>query len=152
MKEGAAPRVMSRTPHRRSVRYEVLEHTADVGLKAYGGSLEEIFASAARGMFALMTDIATVRPTGEVQVAVTAPDRESLLVDWLTELLFVHERDGVFLAEFEVAIENHRLEATVRGEEIDPDRHPLDTEIKAVTYHMIEVNPEAGYAVVIFDI
>ncbi len=134
------------------VRYEVLEHTADVGLKAYGDTVEELFANAALGMFALMTDIRRVRPTGEVHVTVTSQDLESLMVDWLTELVLVHEVENVFLCEFEVALEGLSLEATARGEVVDPSRHPLNTAIKAVTYHMIEVAPEKGYAVVIFDI
>lgn len=136
----------------RGVKYEVVEHTADVGLRAYGRTLEEIFAHAALGMFDLMTDPATVEPRGEVEVRAASDDLESLLVDWLTELLFVHERDHVFLSAFDVRIDGFALEAAVRGEEIDPDRHPLETEVKAVTYHMIEVNVEEGYAFVIFDI
>lgn len=143
---------MSACLYRRSVRFEVLEHTADVGLKAYGDSVEELFANAAVGMFALMTEIDDVRPTGEVQVRVTSSDLESLLVDWLTELLVVHELENVFLCEFDVAIRDLTLEATARGEAVDPSRHALNTAIKAVTYHMIQVLPEEGYAVVIFDI
>lgn len=137
---------------RPSVRYEVLEHTADVGLRAYGDTAEEIFANAALGMFALMTDIDRVRPTGEEHVRVASQDPESLMVDWLTELVLVHEVENVFLCAFDVTLEALSLEATVRGETVDPSRHPLNTAIKAVTYHMIEVKPEEGYAVVIFDI
>lgn len=134
------------------MRYEVLEHTADVGVKAYGDRVETIFANAAWGMFDLMTDATTVEPRGEVKVRVESQDLESLLVDWLTELLFIHETEEVYLSEFTVAIEDLLLEATVRGETIDPDRHPAELLVKAVTYHMIEVNPQEGYAVVIFDI
>jgi SHS2 domain-containing protein len=134
------------------VKYEFLEHTADVGLKAYGSTLEEIFENAALGMFDLMTDVSLVRSTGEVEVRVQSQDLESLMVDWLTELLCVHELENVFLSEFDLVIEGLSLEAKVRGEAVDPSRHPLETLIKAVTYHMIEVNPKEGYAIVIFDI
>lgn len=143
---------MSGLLHRCPVRYEVLEHTADIGLKAYGEGVDTIFANAAWGMFDLMTDVSAVAPRGEVTVRVTSSDLEGLLVDWLTELLYVHETEGVYLSDFTVAIRDLALEATVRGEAIDPERHPAELVVKAVTYHMIEVKPKEGYAVVIFDI
>lgn len=134
------------------VRYEFLEHTADVGLKAFGATIEEIFANAALGMFDLMTDVDKVEPRGEIEVLVDSQDTESLLVDWLTELLYVHEMENVYLCEFDVSIKELSLRGSVRGEVVDPSKHPAETLVKAVTYHMIEVKPEEGYAVVIFDI
>ncbi len=129
-----------------------MEHTADVGLKAYGHTLDEIFGNAALGMFDLMTDVNTVQPLGEVEVFVESQDLESLLVDWLTELLYVHEIENVFLSDFDVAVRGLSLRATAKGETMDSSKHPMDLAIKAVTYHMIEVNVKEGYAVVIFDI
>ncbi|MFQ5907355.1 MAG: archease [Thermoplasmata archaeon] len=137
---------------KRDVRYEILGHTADVGIKAYGDGVNEIFENAALGMFDLMTDLSLVRPVGEVKVEVQAHDLGSLLVDWLSELLVLHEVDHAFFAEFGVAIEGLALEGTARGEEVDPGRHRMEAQVKAVTYHKLEVNPEEGYAVVIFDI
>ncbi|MFQ6012771.1 MAG: archease [Thermoplasmata archaeon] len=134
------------------MRYEVLEHTADVGIKAYGDGVNEIFENAALGMFDLMTDVSRVRPVGEVHVEVEAHDLGSLLVDWLSELLFLHDTDDVFFSEFDVTVEDVALRAEARGEDADPARHPHEGLVKAVTYHMLEVNPEEGYAVVIFDI
>ncbi len=134
------------------VKYEFLEHTADVGLKAFGATIEEIFSNAALGMFDLMTDVDRVEPRGEIEVLVDSHDTESLLVDWLTELLYVHEMENVYLCEFDVRIEGPSLRGSVRGEVVDPSKHPAEVLVKAVTYHQIEVNPEEGYAVVIFDI
>ncbi|MFQ5919827.1 MAG: archease [Thermoplasmata archaeon] len=134
------------------MRYEVIEHTADTGITAYGKDTNEIFENAAYGMFDLMTDVRRVRPVGEVRVEVTAHDLGSLLVDWLSELLFIHEAENVFFAEFDVEVQDHRMTARVRGEDVDPGRHRLQAQVKAVTYHMLEVNPEEGYATVIFDI
>ncbi|MEE9592370.1 MAG: archease [Thermoplasmata archaeon] len=136
----------------RDVRYEVIEHTADVGIKAYGDGVNEIFENAALGMFDLMTDVTLVRPVGEVKVEVQAHDLGALLVDWLSELLFLHEVDHAFFAEFVVAVDGLALQGTARGEEVDPGRHRLEAQVKAVTYHKLEVNPEEGYATVIFDI
>ncbi len=134
------------------MRYEVIEHTADVGIKAYGDGVNEIFENAALGMFDLMTDVTLVRPVGEVKVEVQAHDLGALLVDWLSELLFLHEVDHAFFAEFVVAVDGLALQGTARGEEVDPGRHRLEAQVKAVTYHKLEVNPEEGYATVIFDI
>jgi SHS2 domain-containing protein len=134
------------------VRYEVVEHTADTGITAYGKDTNEIFENAAYGMFDLMTDVRRVRLVGEVRLEVEAHDLGSLLVDWLSELLFIHEAENVFFAEFDVELDDLTLTGRARGEEVDPERHRLQTQIKAVTYHMLEVNPEEGYATVILDI
>ncbi len=93
------------------MRYKVFDHTADTGITAYGASADEIFENAAYGMFDLMTDVDRVRPVGEVQVKAEAHDLGSLMVDWLSELLFIHEVENVFFAEFDVAIEGFRLTA-----------------------------------------
>lgn len=132
-------------------RYEVLDHTADIGIRAYGGTLPEIFSSAAAGMFSLITE-SEVSGTGELAIELEADDVEQLLVDWLSELLFAFDSKGLLFSGFEVDIEGRALHARVRGESYDPERHRLEREIKAVTYHMLEVNLEKGYAQVIFDI
>jgi SHS2 domain-containing protein len=134
------------------VRYEEIDHTADVGIRAYGASLEELFAAAAAGMFSLIADPLKVRPVGEVEVRVAGRDPEGLLVNWLQELLFVHETQRLLLCEFDVRIERLSLVGTARGEAIDKARHELRLAIKAVTYHRLSIDPEAGMAQVIFDI
>jgi len=134
------------------MKYEVIDHTADVAIKAYGKDLNEIFENAALGMFDLITDASSVRAVGEYEISLNSLDLESLMVDWLSELLFLHETQNLLLSDFEVNIEDTRLKARVRGEAIDLKRHPLNIAIKAVTYHMIEVNEKEGYAFVLFDI
>ncbi|MGQ0797703.1 MAG: archease [Methanobacteriota archaeon] len=134
------------------MRYEELDHTADVGIRAHGASLGELFAAAAAGMFSLVTDLRKVRAVGEVEVRVTADDLEALLVRWLSELLFLHETQRLLLKEFDVRINGTSLEALARGEAIDKARHDLKLNIKAVTYHRLRIDPKAGVAEVIFDI
>jgi SHS2 domain-containing protein len=134
------------------VRYEELDHTADVGIRAYGGRLEELFASAAAGMFSLIANLRTVRAVGEVEVRVSADDLEALMVRWLSELLFLHETQRLLLKAFDVHLDGLTLTARVRGEAIDKKRHELKLNIKAVTYHGLRVDPKAGVAEVIFDI
>jgi SHS2 domain-containing protein len=132
--------------------YEVLEHTAETGIAAYGRDLPEIFANAARGMFALMTEPSAVRPVGEYEVRLEASDLEALMVDWLTQLLFLHETEEVYFCEFDVEVSDHRLRAKVRGEKVDSKRHRPKLAVKAVTYHQLEVRPEEGFAKVILDV
>jgi SHS2 domain-containing protein len=138
------------------MKFEVLEHTADIGIKSYGGSLKELFENAATGMFSLMIDPDVVKSTGEFEISLTADDEQMLLVDWLTELLYIHEVYGVLLNEFDIKVQKGddgmELAGVVRGEAIDDGRHHLKTMIKAVTYHMLEIDLKEGYLVVIFDI
>lgn len=134
------------------MRYEELDHTADVGIRAHGTSLDELFAAAAAGMFSLVADLRKVRAVGEVEVRVKADDLEALMVRWLSELLFLHETQRLLLKEFDVRIDGTSLEARARGETIDKKRHELKLNIKAVTYHRLRIDRKAGLAEVIFDI
>ena len=135
--------------------FEILEHTADVGIVAHGGSLEETFANAAAGMFALMADPDGVRPLEERRIDVEGRDHEGLLVRWLTELLYYLDAEEMLFSRFVVEeISGRRLRARAWGERIDRERHRLHFGVKAVTRHMLEVRPEdGGYrAQVLFDI
>lgn len=134
------------------MRYEELDHTADVGIRAHGATLDELFAAAAAGMFSLVADLRKVRAVGEVEVRVKADDLEALMVRWLSELLFLHETQRLLLKEFDVRIDGTSLDARARGETIDKKRHELKLNIKAVTYHRLRVDRKAGLAEVIFDI
>lgn len=134
------------------MRYEETEHTADVGIRAYGKSLAELFAHAAEGMFSLIADLEKVKPRGEVEIRLSADDLPTLMVRWLTELLYLHETQRLLLRSFDVRIEGTSLRATARGEAIDKSRHELKLVVKAVTYHRLRVDPEAGIAEIIFDI
>jgi SHS2 domain-containing protein len=135
--------------------FEILEHTADVGIVAHGASLEETFANAATGMFAIMADLDGVRPLEERRIDVEARDREGLLVRWLTELLYYLDAEEMLFSRFVVEeIGNRHLRARVWGERIDRERHQLHFGVKAVTRHMLEISTEdGGYrAQVLFDI
>ncbi|MFQ5910381.1 MAG: archease [Thermoplasmata archaeon] len=133
-------------------KFELIGHTADVAVKSYGKDLNEIFANAALGMFNVMTDTSTVERVGEYKVEVESADLESLMVDWLSELLYLFDTQEVFLSGFDLDIEDHKLKASVRGEKLDRERHPLKSDVKAATYHMLEINEEEGFAIVLLDI
>lgn len=133
-------------------RYEQFEHTADVGITAYGKSMDELFANAAAGMFSLITDLRNVRQVGEYSIKLKADTPEELMVSWLSELLYLHETQKLLFKSFKVKVVKDNLEAKVKGEEINRNRHRLHMMVKAVTFHMIEVNPKKGFMRVIFDI
>lgn len=133
-------------------RFEELDHTADCGIRAYGATLDELFANVAAGMFSLITDLEMVKPVGEYEVRVRSKDLKALLFDFLSELLFVHETQRLLLSEFNVKVEKLAVDARVRGEPIDRTRHPLHLNLKAVTYHEMIVDLDGGVAQVIFDI
>ena len=133
-------------------RFEEIDHTADVAIKANGGSRKALFENAAAGMFGLITELRTVRPRGELVVRATGEDLGPLMVHWLQELLYAYDAQEFLFSRFDVAVRGLTLKATVRGEAIDKSRHPLKLNLKAITYHNLIVDPRAGYATVVFDI
>lgn len=135
--------------------YEVIEHTADVGIVARGGDLAELFANAGLGMLSLMVDLEGVQPKNERRIEVRARDREGLLVRWLTELLFFLDAEEMVFRRLEIEeLSDTHLRARALGERIDRERHRLHFGVKAVTRHMLEIAPEnGGYrATILFDI
>ena len=125
--------------------YEPFDHTADIGLLVRGRTLEELFENAAAGLFDLMIGLDRVRPREERTVEVAAADEEELLVNWLNELLYLFEVEGLALRGFQVRrFSPTRLEAAVRGEAFDPERHPIAAEIKAATYHQLRLEQVDG--------
>ena len=122
-------------------RFEILEHTADVGIEASGDSCEEAFAAAAEGLAILLG--AWSLGEGEPRdVLVEAPDREALLVAWLDELLYLHETAEVVFGGFDVKrVGEGDLDAAVR---MAPGAgRPLEgTAVKAATFHRLSVAPE----------
>lgn len=135
--------------------FEILEHTADVGIVAHGDSLAELFANAATGMFAIMAELEDVRQTEERRIEVEARDQEGLMVRWLTELLYYLDAEELLFSRFVVEeVSETRLRARAFGERIDAERHRLHFGVKAVTRHMLEVAQEEDEyrAQVLFDI
>jgi SHS2 domain-containing protein len=136
-------------------KYEIIEHTADIGIKAFGENLEESFENAAKAMFDLITDNSKINNVGQYNIRLEAPDFEQLLVDWLSELLFLNSAKNLVFGIFKIKIDkkNCRLNAKIFGEKFNLSKHNIGIEIKAVTYHMLEVNNKYPFVVqVLFDI
>jgi SHS2 domain-containing protein len=134
-------------------QYELIEHTADVGVKAYGKTIAEAFEHAANGMFDIITDESTIDPVGQYDIQLEAPDLEQLLVDWLSQLIFLNDAQDLVFGKFQVTLTGNRLTASVFGEKYDTKKHRMGVEIKAVTYHMLQVQEKNPIFVqVLFDI
>ena len=133
----------------------LIDHTADVGVKAYGKSVSEAFENAAKGMFDIITDKSEIENTGQYNIELEAPDLEQLLVDWLSDLLFLNSAKNLVFGFIKVEIDEKKskLTAKVFGEKFNLSKHKIGAEIKAVTYHMLEVKKKKPYHVqVLFDI
>lgn len=140
-------------------QYEYLEHTADIKFLAYGKTLEEVFENAAFAMFNVIIDLSKVSGETAREVFLKSPDLESLLVDWLSELLYLFEVDEIVFREFQVKEireegSEYLISARASGEEFYSKSLPFETEIKAVTYNQLEIEKtaEGWKAQVVVDI
>ena len=135
--------------------YEIFEHTADLGLRVRAADLPTLFADAGRGLFAMVVENPdSIEPGESRDFQIVGSDLTYLLFDWLNELLYLCDTEHLLCSQFEVRLDEHGLTATARGEPIDPDRHQLTHEIKAITYHELKVEREGAgwFAEVIVDI
>ena len=136
-------------------RFEVLPHTADKAIRAFGHDLTELFVNAAYGMFSLMADLGKHKATERHEFEVEAPDIESLLRTWLADLLYKFEVDRILFVDFEVqAIDNSHLKGIACGLPFSDQIEWLGSAVKAVTHYDLYVHrtDERWEAQVIFDV
>ncbi|MBQ2666176.1 archease [Methanobrevibacter sp.] len=125
--------------------YEYFEATADVGIRAYGKNLNEAFENAGLAIFNIISDTSTIDALNEIEFEITSEDEVSLLYDYLEELLFYHETEFMLFSEFHVEVDdNLHLNAKIKGEEIDWEKHERKNEIKAITFHKMDVKKTDG--------
>ena len=135
--------------------YEVFEHTADIGLHAYGSTLSELFIHAAQGMESLMVSPEQIRIQVSREIEVDGHDSVSLLIAWLNELIYLFDTEYLIFCKFEIeSFTETRVRGTASGEPYDAQRHELSSAIKAVTWHEAAIEQtDGGYkARLIFDI
>jgi len=137
--------------------YEFIDHTADIIIRATGDSLEDAFATAAKAMFAVITDSAPIDAIETFELEIDSIDLEGLLVQFLSELIVIHETEDVVLADFTITFgHDFTLKAIARGEKFDSLRHGRGTPVKGISYHMMEIEPggkdRPGIVQVLFDI
>jgi len=136
---------------------ETFDHTADLGLRIRGADLDDLFQTAAAGLFdVIVANRDAVRNVEYEHILLAAETTEDLLIEWLNDLIFRFETEHWLYGTFDVTIDanGRALEAEIGGEPIDPARHVLDHEVKAVTHHGVSIVRDAdGYlAELILDI
>lgn len=136
--------------------HEVFEHTADLGIRIRQSSFGALLSEAGMALFELMVeDLDTINQVERHTIHLTQSDKDLMLFDWLNELLYLFDARQLVLCRFDVTVEKNELHATVFGEPRDESRHPLDHEVKAITYHQLLVEEQADgewLAEVILDI
>lgn len=135
--------------------YKLIEHTADLGIEVTADDLKGIFVNSALALFDLMVGLEKIGGTAPKQFTVSGADHVELLVAWLNELLYVYSVEKLVFSRFEhVQLNPNRIEAVGWGELLDPQRHELNIEIKAATYHGLALSKQNGIwkARIIFDI
>jgi SHS2 domain-containing protein len=125
--------------------FEILEHPADIGFRAFGCSVAELYANSAIAMLSIAGDPAAAEPRVEYPIMVESGDREGLMVDWLNEVLYWYDGKLIAFREFRIAaIADDRIDAVGIGEPRDPERHRARLIVKAVTYHQLRVFESGG--------
>ena len=134
--------------------FEELEHTADVRIRVRGEGLEELFSEAARALSRIIFG-GSARDRGiRRYFTLKGDDQDSLLAEFLSELLFLLDAEGIAFSSVEVELKGGELSAVVHGEPVDPDRHSEGTEVKGISYSGLKIIKHAeGYVVdVLLDV
>jgi SHS2 domain-containing protein len=135
--------------------FEILDHTADIGIIAYGADAKELFSNAALALYSLITELESIQEKLHLDLEVGSEDRDSLLVDWLNELIYCFDSKHILFKRFDIeSLTNSALKATCYGEDFDPNKHEIKIGVKAATYHMLRLDTDdSGYrAQIILDI
>jgi SHS2 domain-containing protein len=128
-------------------KYKFLEHMADVLFRAYGNDLSELFENSAEALESVMIDLKSIDVKDVKRVNLSSDTYENLLFDWLSEIIVLFEVDSFAIRKFNVKIIDKSLRAECSGEKIDKGKHKLKHEVKAVTYHNLEVMRHVRYYV-----
>ena len=137
------------------MHYKLINHTADLGIHVFGTDPVELFANAAFATFDMLTEIDSLKSLKTTNLKVTGDDWSDLMVNWLRELLYFWNGKELLVKTVQIlALSEKELSANVELDPFDPDRHEIKIEIKAVTYHQIQVSegPKGWEAKIIFDI
>ena len=136
-------------------KFDFLEHTADVYIRAYGSTMEEAYENAALATFETMTDITKIAQIQEEFFEVEAEDQYALLYNWLEALIVKFETENMLFSNFQITnwletAETLKFKAKMWGEKFDPQKHPQKVGIKAVTYHRMVIIKEKDQVVLEF--
>ena len=135
--------------------FEIIDHTADVGIVAYGADIKQLFSNAALALFSLITEPESIKEKMQRRVEIISKDKDSLLIEWLNELIYLFDAEHILFRRFDIeSLNGNQLRATCYGEDFDALRHKIKVGVKAATYHMLKINRDSGgYQVqIIFDV
>ena len=135
--------------------FEILEHTADIGFRARGGTMAELFEQAAQALSGIYSELDQIEARIEYPITARGEDSESLLVNWLSEILYWIDGERVVFSRFQVdEISGREVHGFGFGEPHDPTRHRAKLLVKAITYHQLKVveTPEGWMAEVYLDV
>lgn len=135
--------------------HEVFEHTADLGLRARAPDLDTLFREIAQALFeAIAPDLSSIQAVRRVDIQLAGEEREYLLFDWLKTLLYHFDAEHLLFGRFSVQVTENGLQGSAWGEPLDRERHVLEHEVKAITYHGLRLEQADGewLAEVIVDI
>ena len=143
-----------------SKKYEIIEDTAtaDIAFRAYGENLEEAFSNSGLCLFNIMTDIDNVETNIEKEIEIESEDKESLMFDYLSEFLYIFDVERLLFSKIDIDIEatdeGYRLKAKCKGEKFNPEKHPFESEVKAISYFdmKIEESKDGWMCQVILDL
>jgi SHS2 domain-containing protein len=125
--------------------FEILEHTADIGFRAWGQTRQEMFANAALALESVAVELENVEPRQPYPIAAAGEDDESLLVNWLSEVLYYLDGRRVAMGRFQIdELAPYQVRGQAWGEPRDPERHPPKLVVKGVTYHQLKITQDAG--------
>jgi len=136
-------------------KFQIVDHTADIGIICYGKSLQQLFSNAALGLYSLMFNVADIDEQMHRDIRLSAKDRDGLLVDWLNELIYLFDVDRIIFSRFVFnRLNDTSLQAHCFGDTIDAKHQPIKREVKAATYHMLKITQKKNsyQAQVVFDI
>ena len=122
--------------------FELFEHTADIGVRGIGETVEESFEECAKAMTSIMVDLETIELTKTIAVEISSNDLNSLLIDWLNEILAQMDVESMVFSGFKVKIKDNSLTAELKGEDLNQSKHNTKTEVKAATFHESFVKQE----------
>jgi len=126
------------------MNFELLDHPADVGFRAWGNTLEEVFENCAHALISIIFDPSDISPSQHWELEAEGEDLESLLVNWLNEVLYyVDTRRVAFRALSVKMAEPFRVSCQATGEKRRPEKHPVRVSVKAVTYHQLRLSKAA---------
>jgi SHS2 domain-containing protein len=133
-------------------KFELLEHTSDIGVLARGRSREEALIAASMGLSSILVNPENFQAVEERHFRATGSDQSSQIVNWLNEIIFFFDTESMVFVDFEIDSWNTReITGTARGERFDPDMHEFRTAVKAATFHQFECKQTAnGWEIRVF--